>query len=73
MDADEDALSWEPATPTHRGRCGKVRYGSQSSAKAAMRVLQRNGKQRSYEGRLHPYACRECHGWHVGHTYRGDR
>lgn len=57
----------------HRGPCGKTRYNSEHAAMADIRSLQRHGKSRVYEGRLHPYVCKACRGWHVGHTDRYDR
>lgn len=57
----------------HRGRCGKTRYSSERAAMADIRAMQRHGKGRVYEGRLHPYVCRECRCWHVGHTEQYDR
>lgn len=56
----------------HRGPCGKTRYHSEHAAKADIRAMQRAGKSRTYEGRLHPYVCPECRAWHVGHTEQYD-
>lgn len=52
----------------HRGRCGKARYGSYDAAKRSIRSMQRSQKDRKYEGYLHPYVCKECRVYHVGHT-----
>lgn len=57
-----------PIGPMHRGPCGKARYDGEASARRAMRTMQRHGKGRRDRGRLHPYLCRACRGWHVGHT-----
>lgn len=54
--------------PLHRDLCGKACYPWQGSAQRALRQLQRRGKSRTWEGRLHVYHCRECRAWHVGHT-----
>lgn len=51
-----------------RGRCGKARYGSYGAARRSIRAMQRSGKDRPYEGYLHPYVCEECRVYHVGHT-----
>ena len=52
----------------HRGPCGKACYGSEKAAWRAVRQLKRSGKDRSYEGYLHPYPCPICRVFHVGHT-----
>lgn len=57
--------------PTTRGGCGKAVYRSHGAAKAVMRSLQRHGKGQSYRGRLHPYVCKVCRAWHVGHSNDG--
>lgn len=59
--------------PLHRGVCGKACYPGQSSAMRALRQMQRHGKSRAFEGRLHVYRCPECGAYHVGHTHRGER
>lgn len=69
-DAEDESIT--PADPQPRGRCGKARYDGEKSARRALRTMQRHGKGRSYQGRLHVYPCRQCRGYHVGHTYRGD-
>lgn len=70
---DDDEPSITPLGPTHLGDCGKACYPGRASAIRAMRHLQRHGKSRTHEGRLHVYHCRECGAWHVGHTHRGER
>jgi len=40
----------------------KVPFASRHGARAAARSVERR-----YGGRLEPYACRFCDGWHVGH------
>ena len=57
---------------THRGACGKVCYGSQRSAKNAIQRLKRNQRHEPYRGHIHPYVCKDCRAWHVGHTLRID-
>lgn len=56
----------------HRGLCGKARYGSFAAAKRSVRAMQRSAKDRKYEGYLHPYVCKVCRVWHVGHTEYED-
>lgn len=56
--------------PAHRDACGKACYPGQASAMRALRQIQRHGKERTHEGRLHVYRCRRCGAWHVGHTTR---
>lgn len=62
------------AQPEYRPRCscGKARYGSFAAAKRSVRALQKAGKDRSYEGYLHPYVCKVCRVYHVGHTEYED-
>lgn len=43
----------------------KHRHADQASAWAALRALQR---AKGDQGRLQPYSCRFCGGWHFGHT-----
>lgn len=54
--------------PKHRGRCGKANYGSFGAARRSIRAMQRSGKDRKYQGYLHPYVCTDCRAIHVGHT-----
>jgi hypothetical protein len=49
-----------------RGCTSKATYVSRGEAKS----LVRHGRQ-GYAG-LHPYRCRYCDGWHLGHA-RGSR
>lgn len=52
----------------HRGLCGKACYGSFRAAQRSVRALQRAGKDRKYQGYLHPYVCKVCRSIHIGHT-----
>ena len=52
----------------HRCQCGKACFGSHGAASRAVKALRRSGKDRKYEGYLHPYVCPIGRVWHVGHT-----
>ncbi len=53
-----DAASW-----VERRAClNKVPHGSRREARTAAR-----GVERRHGGRLEPYHCAFCDGWHVGH------
>lgn len=52
-----------------RGPCGKVVYPSEGAARRAISALRYRKRERARDGRLHPYVCRVCRGWHVGHGY----
>ena len=62
------------AKPTlHRCHaCGKACYGSEAAADRAVKALRRSGKDRKYQGYLHPYVCVEGRIWHIGHTGYDD-
>lgn len=62
----------EPLPLKHRGFCGKACFGSYGSAQRSVRVMQRSGKDQKYRGYLHPYVCKRCRAWHVGHTEYHD-
>jgi hypothetical protein len=56
---------------------GKLRYGSEKSARAS---AHRTERHRASKGSLHAYLCDRCHEYHVGHkpdhiaqTLRGGR
>lgn len=70
MNVDDDEPDIRPIGPTHRGECGKACYPGRASAQRALRTIQRHGKSRSFDGRLHVYPCKDCRAWHVGHTSR---
>lgn len=65
-------LAFVDSAPKHRGPCGKACYGSFNAAQRSVRALQRTGKDRRYQGYLHPYVCKECRAYHVGHTEYHD-
>ena len=44
-----------------RGCTSKARFISRSEAKSSARRNRRN------DGSLHPYRCRSCEWWHLGH------
>jgi hypothetical protein len=73
VDGSDDIDPWgQPRPALPRRGCGKASYASESAARRSMRTMQKWGRGRSYAGRLHPYLCRECRAWHVGHTsYEG--
>lgn len=49
--------------------CGKARYATEGEARRAVKRMRARGRDRSFEGLLHPYMCPERKGiWHVGHT-----
>jgi hypothetical protein len=53
-------------TSEERSCLGKIRYGSQRKACAAL-----NGSRRNFgalAGELQVYLCRFCKGWHIGHV-----
>lgn len=52
----------------HRCSCGKACFGSRGAAERNIKQLRRSGKDRKYEGYLHPYVCPVGRVWHVGHT-----
>jgi hypothetical protein len=59
----------EPVSPRARCLCGKARYATEGEARRAVKRMRCRGRDRSYEGVLHPYMCPERKGiWHVGHT-----
>jgi hypothetical protein len=56
----------EPARA--RCTCGKARYATEGEARRAVKRMRYKGRDRSYEGLLHPYMCPERKGiYHVGH------
>jgi hypothetical protein len=65
-DAEAGAACCEPRP---RCVCGKARYATEGEARRAVKRMKARGRDRSYEGLLHPYMCPERKGiWHVGHT-----
>lgn len=46
------------------GTCptGKATYDTRAGAKATAKRL------RPTRGRMRPYPCNQCNGWHIGHT-----
>ena len=55
--------------PRARCLCGKARYATEKEAGRAVKRMRYRGRDRSFEGLLHPYLCPERKGiWHVGHT-----
>lgn len=64
----ESSTSVSVPVQLHRGPCGKACYGSRGAADRARKSMKRSGKDRSYQGYLHAYVCKQCRAWHVGHT-----
>lgn len=50
-----------------RGPCGKVKFSSESSTKAAIR---RRLERSSNASRLRAYFCEQCHAWHMSSAFR---
>lgn len=48
----------------HIGECGKRTYTNPTTAKQIARSTNSHG---AGSGRVSPYHCIRCHGWHVGH------
>lgn len=66
-----DHAIYELGLEVSRSRCicGKARYATEQEARRAVKRMKARGRDRSYEGLLHPYMCPERKGiWHVGHT-----
>lgn len=67
--ADAACFSYEAFEIRARCVCGKARYATEKEAGRAVKRMKARGRDRSYEGLLHPYMCPERKGiWHVGHT-----
>ena len=74
-----NVIDCEPSTSAmfakpalHRCQCGKARYTSHDAAERSIKALKRSGKDRKYQGYLHPYICPIGRVWHVGHTEYED-
>ena len=68
-------IEWQSSTTVihepSRARClcGKARYATEGEASRAVKRMRYKGRDRSYEGLLHPYRCPERKWiWHVGHA-----
>jgi hypothetical protein len=69
IDREDAAVGGESCSPRARCLCGKARYATEGEAGRAVKRMRYRGRDRSYEGLLHPYLCPERKGiWHVGHT-----
>lgn len=71
LDYAEHSTAWTMPSLVVRSRCvcGKSRYATEGEARRAVKRMKAHGRDRSYEGLLHPYMCPERKGiWHVGHT-----
>ena len=53
--------------PSDRRCAGQVRYLSWSDTEKAMRHIKRFKPRDNHKGRVKPYRCRHCQGWHLGH------
>lgn len=52
---------------TARQCANKIGHHSKGAAEASMRSLVKRDLHRPELGPLHPYPCRYCNRWHVGH------
>lgn len=71
LSEEQEVAGSMPAVSAIRSRCicGKARYATEKEAGRAVKRMKARGRDRSYEGLLHPYMCPERKGiWHVGHT-----
>jgi len=49
-----------------RSCSGKIRYGDQTGAVRTIISMKKAGKAAG--GELHPYKCKFCRKWHIGHN-----
>ena len=55
----------------YKNNCGKRVYASRSVAKSDAKNLTGSGDSHTKPGKLRPYYCDRCEGWHIGHSTLG--